>query len=136
MCSKSELQKLFISPLSTTFNLNELAPELFDPKKVLPSAPKPSFFKTIFSSTPLDREQLFGEASGKPSICVIKNSPYEAEVQKAKGELSELQKLGRERGEKLSQLDKKTEEMSLQASAFAKNAHDLANKYKKKSQWF
>jgi hypothetical protein len=37
-----------------------------------------------------------------------------------------------ERGEKLSALDKKTEEMTLAASEFAKNAHQLANKYKNK----
>jgi hypothetical protein len=39
------------------------------------------------------------------------------------------------RGEKLGQLDKRTEEMSIQAGAYAKTASDLANKYKKKSQW-
>jgi len=37
-----------------------------------------------------------------------------------------------ERGEKLSDLEKKTEEMTLAASEFAKNAHNLANKYKSK----
>jgi hypothetical protein len=37
-----------------------------------------------------------------------------------------------ERGEKLNALQLKTEEMTMQASEFAKNAHALANKYKSK----
>jgi hypothetical protein len=41
-------------------------------------------------------------------------------------------KLALERGEKLNALQMKTEEMSQAASAFAKNAHELANKYKNK----
>ena len=43
-----------------------------------------------------------------------------------------LFKLALERGEKLNALQMKTEEMSIAASAFAKNAHELANKYKNK----
>ncbi len=38
--------------------------------------------------------------------------------------------LALERGEKLNALQMKTEEMTQAASAFAKNAHELANKYK------
>jgi hypothetical protein len=37
-----------------------------------------------------------------------------------------------ERGEKLNALQLKSEEMTLAASEFAKNAHNLANKYKNK----
>ena len=56
-------------------------------------------------------------------------------MQKTKKELSELQKLALERGEKLSALQMKTEEMTQAASAFAKNAHELANKYKNKNKF-
>lgn len=40
-----------------------------------------------------------------------------------------------ERGEKLSSLQLKSEQMTIAASQYAKNAHDLANKYKKQSKW-
>jgi preprotein translocase subunit SecG len=78
--------------------------------------------------------------------------PLEADVNKANKELSDLQKvkaifsssfflfsfilkLALQRGEKLGNLEKRTEEMVMQASAYAENASKLANKYKKKSQW-
>jgi hypothetical protein len=58
------------------------------------------------------------------------------DVNRTKKELTELQKLALERGEKLNALAMKTEEMTIAASAFAKNASDLANKYKDKSKRF
>jgi hypothetical protein len=40
-----------------------------------------------------------------------------------------------ERGEKLSALQMKSEHMTQAASQYAKNAQELANKYKKQSKW-
>ena len=58
MPTPSELQKIIITTISENYNLTELLPELFDPKIATPTAPKPGIFKTIFSSTPFDRDQL------------------------------------------------------------------------------
>ena len=58
MCSPSELQKVYLSTSSGSSNLTEMLPELFDPKIVSPPPPKPNIFKSIFSVTPLDREEL------------------------------------------------------------------------------
>ena len=58
MCSNSEIQKCYLATSSATTNLTEMLPELFDAKIVLPPAPKPSIFKSIFSNTPVDREEL------------------------------------------------------------------------------
>lgn len=113
MSSPSELQKLIVTTVNENYNLTEMLPELFDPKVVTPTAPKPSLFKTIFSTTPLDREQLckhivfgltftkkiykiyfqVGETSGKPSVMIVRNNPLDCEVNKATKELSELQKV-------------------------------------------
>ena len=43
----------------------------------LPEAPKQSFLKGLFGGgpKPLDREELFGETSGKPSSSLAKNIP-------------------------------------------------------------
>lgn len=59
MSTPSELQKGVISILNNdNLNITEMLPELFNPKILTPEVPKPSLFKTIFSSTPLDRELL------------------------------------------------------------------------------
>lgn len=137
MSSAFEMQKLFISSSSNNFNLSDMLSELFDPKIVTPPVPKTNIFKTIFSNAnqaQLDREELFGDASGKPSVPIVKN--VESEVNRARGEMSELQKLALERGEKLSALQMKSEALTEAASAYAKNAQALAAKYKKKSEWF
>ena len=58
MCSASEIQKCYLATSNSATNLTEMLPELFNPKIVLPPAPKPSIFKSIFSNTPVDREEL------------------------------------------------------------------------------
>ena len=55
---QNEIQKLIITSINENHNLTELLPELFDPKITTPTAPKPGIFKTIFSATPFDRDQL------------------------------------------------------------------------------
>lgn len=57
MCSPSEIQKIFLSTQGVQ-NLNEILPELFDPKIITPNAPKPNLFKSLFSNAPMDRELL------------------------------------------------------------------------------
>jgi hypothetical protein len=158
MCSPSEIQKIYLSASTEgALNLTEMLSEFFDPKIVTPQAPKGNLFKSLFSSTPFDREELckfefllddeyltkkitslnlilVGESSGKPSTSIVKNVDQEAG--RVKKELTELQKLALERGEKLNALQMKTEEMTMAASEFAKNASALANKYKDKSKRF
>ena len=58
MPTQNEIQKLIITSINENHNLTELLPELFDPKITTPTAPKPGIFKTIFSATPFDRDQL------------------------------------------------------------------------------
>lgn len=114
MCSPSEIQKIYLSTASEQghVNLTDMLPEFFDPKVVTPVAPKPNLFKSLFSSTPFDREELckfitcyililtslvivfiliVGESSGKPSTSIVKS--VDGEVIKAKKELTELQKV-------------------------------------------
>ena len=58
MCSPNEMQKLYLSNNAGSANLTEMIAELFDPKVVTPQQPKPNLFKSIFSVTPFDREEL------------------------------------------------------------------------------
>ncbi|XP_060577978.1 syntaxin-binding protein 5-like isoform X2 [Ruditapes philippinarum] len=143
MCSPTELQKITYSA-DFCDNLNEMLGELFLPTET-PDAPKQSFFKNLFGGGPsaLDREELFGEGSGKVGRNIATRVPgsggmqnLQAQAQAAVGgEVGRARLLLGERGEKLSGLGDKTEEMSMQAEAYANTAHQLMLKYKDK-KWY
>lgn len=50
--------------------------------------------------------------------------------------MTELQKAAMLRGEKLSELDQRAEQLNMAAAEHARLASELSKKYKKKSQWF
>lgn len=58
MFSPSEIQKVYLSTTLGASCLTEMLSEFFDPKVVTPPPPKPNLFKSLFSSTPFDREEL------------------------------------------------------------------------------
>ncbi|XP_068909864.1 syntaxin-binding protein 5 isoform X3 [Tenebrio molitor] len=140
LTSPSELQKF---TLCTEFcsNLTEMMGELFLPLD-MPEAPKESFFKGLFGGgvRSLDREELFGESSGKANKSVAKHIPGSLQemgsrVTTTTSEISRAHKLMVERGEKLGQLEDKAEKMRSEAENFSTSAHDLMLKYKDK-KWY
>ncbi|CAH0720280.1 unnamed protein product, partial [Brenthis ino] len=141
LASPTEIQKFTIDA-EFCQQLNEMIGELFLPRD-MPEPPKESFFKGLFGggSRPLDREELFGESSGKPSRSVAKHipgAPLEAagaRAAAAAGEVSRAHQLVLERGDKLSHLEDRTERMHSQASEFSSSAHQLMLKYKDK-KWY
>ncbi|KAF5272987.1 hypothetical protein FQA39_LY07636 [Lamprigera yunnana] len=140
LCSPSELQKF---TLCTDFcsNLPDMMGELFLPLD-MPEAPKESFFKGLFGGgvRSLDREELFGESSGKANKSVAKHIPGSLQelgsrATSATSEISRAHKLALERGEKLNQLEEKAERMKNEAENFSQSAHDLMLKYRDK-KWY
>ncbi|XP_063909291.1 syntaxin-binding protein 5 isoform X3 [Zophobas morio] len=140
LTSPSELQKF---TLCTDFcsNLTDLIGELFLPLD-MPEPPKESFFKGLFGGgvRTLDREELFGESSGKANKSVAKHIPGNlqemgARATTATSEISRAHKLMIERGEKLSQLEDRAERMRAEAENFQSSSHDLMLKYKDK-KWY
>ncbi|XP_055586546.1 syntaxin-binding protein 5 isoform X3 [Uranotaenia lowii] len=123
---------------------NEMLGELFTPQE-MPEAPKESFFKGLFGGgmRNLDREELFGESSGKANKSVAKHIPgpnsnlqdLNTRATSASSEVSRAHQLMLERGDKLSQLEERTERMSNEAQQFSNSAHLLMNKYKDK-KWY
>lgn len=107
----------------------------------MPEPPKESFFKGLFGGgvRSLDREELFGEAtSGKASKAVAKHIPGQAlqeRVGVATSEISRAHMLMVQRGDKLNQLEEKTERMMNEAENFQSSAHSLMLKYKDK-KWY
>ncbi|KAL0879849.1 hypothetical protein ABMA27_002384 [Loxostege sticticalis] len=144
LASPSEIQKFTIDA-EFCQQLNEMLGELFLPRD-MPDPPKESFFRGLFGggARPLDREELFGESSGlKPSRAVAKHIPGPNEqlqqlgtrASTAAGEVSRAHQLVLERGDKLGQLEDRTERMHSQAHEFSSSAHQLMLKYKDK-KWY
>ncbi|XP_075975068.1 syntaxin-binding protein tomosyn isoform X10 [Anticarsia gemmatalis] len=143
LASPTEIQKFTIDA-EFCQQLNEMLGELFLPRD-MPEPPKESFFRGLFGggARPLDREELFGESSGKPSRAVAKHIPggsaqldqLGARASTAASEVARAHMLVVERGDKLSQLEERTERMHSQAAEFSSSAHQLMLKYKDK-KWY
>lgn len=108
-----------------------------------PEPPSKGFFSSLFSTaaSPLDREQLFGTESGNASRSLTDrfNGPGMERLQETSSGLAGVVARNKqallERGEKLSELEVKTEQMNVRAKAFADAAHQLSLKYKDK-KWY
>ncbi|KAI8421375.1 hypothetical protein MSG28_009455 [Choristoneura fumiferana] len=144
LASPTEIQKFTIDA-EFCAGLSEMLGELFLARD-MPEPPKEGFFRGLFGggARPLDREELFGEGSGKPSRTVAKHIPGSnkealeqlgARASSASSDVARAHLLVLERGDKLSQLEDRTERMSNQAAEFSSSAHQLMLKYKDK-KWY
>ncbi|XP_025153697.1 syntaxin-binding protein 5 isoform X7 [Harpegnathos saltator] len=140
LSSPMEIQKFSISS-EFCGELTEMMGDLFIGHD-MPEPPKESFFKGLFGggSRSLDREELFGESSGRASRTVAKHIPGPNEalrerVSSATGEVNMAHQMVVERGEKLSHLEERTARMMSEAENFSQSAHGLMLKYKDK-KWY
>nr|CAD7441659.1 unnamed protein product [Timema bartmani] len=125
-------------------SLSEMVGELFLPHD-MPEAPKESFFKGLFGGglRSLDREELFGESSGRASRSVAKHIPgpqaaiqdLDKRVTGVTSEVGRAHQLMVERGEKLGKLEDRAEKMASEAENFSHTSHSLMLKYKDK-KWY
>ncbi|KAG5322068.1 STXB5 protein, partial [Acromyrmex heyeri] len=140
LSSPMEIQKFSVSS-EFCAELTEMMGDLFIGHD-MPEPPKESFFKGLFGggSRSLDREELFGESSGRASRTVAKHIPGPNEalrerVSSATGEVNMAHQMVLERGEKLSQLEERTARMMSEAENFSTSAHGVMLKYKDK-KWY
>ncbi|XP_055888508.1 syntaxin-binding protein 5-like isoform X1 [Biomphalaria glabrata] len=142
LCSPSEIQKITYSS-EITENLNEMLGELYLHKET-PEPPKQGFLKTLFGGgvTTLDREELFGEASGKASKGLAKHIPGSGNLHQlahqagaSSSEFTRTRMLLSERGEKLGDLEDRSAQMMNSAEQFASAAHNVMLKCKDK-KWY
>ncbi|KAG5345830.1 STXB5 protein, partial [Acromyrmex charruanus] len=140
LSSPMEIQKFSVSS-EFCAELTEMMGDLFIGHD-MPEPPKESFFKGLFGggSRSLDREELFGESSGRASRTVAKHIPGPNEalrerVSSATGEVNMAHQMVLERGEKLSQLEERTARMMSEAENFSTSAHGIMLKYKDK-KWY
>ncbi|XP_065362681.1 syntaxin-binding protein 5 isoform X2 [Calliphora vicina] len=141
MASPTEIQKFTISSEFCQFIL-EMMGNLYTVQE-MPEQPKESFFKGLFGggAKSLDREELFGEQSGKANRSIAKHIPgptidqLNQRASTAASEISRAHQLAMERGEKLNLLEERAERMANQAQDFSGTAHNLMLKYKDK-KWY
>ncbi|KAG7202213.1 hypothetical protein KM043_015884 [Ampulex compressa] len=140
LSSPTEIQKFSVSS-QFCGELTEMMEDLFIGHD-MPEPPKESFFKGLFGggSRSLDREELFGESSGRASRTIAKHIPGPNEalrerVSSATGDVALAHQMVMERGEKLSQLEERTARMMSEAEGFSSSAHGLMLKYKDK-KWY
>ncbi|KAH8395996.1 hypothetical protein KR222_001114 [Zaprionus bogoriensis] len=141
MASPTEIQKFTISSEFCQFIL-EMMGELYTVHE-MPEQPKEGFFKGLFGGGAklLDREELFGEQSGKANRSVARHIPgpnldqLGQRASTAASEISRAHQLAMERGEKLNLLEERAERMANTAQDFSGTAHQLMNKYKDK-KWY
>ncbi|KAL0110336.1 hypothetical protein PUN28_013771 [Cardiocondyla obscurior] len=140
LSSPMEIHKFSISS-EFCGELTEMMGDLFIGHD-MPEPPKEGFFKGLFGggSRSLDREELFGESSGRASRTVAKHIPGPNEalrerVSSATGEVNIAYQAVMERGDKLSQLEERTARMMSEAENFSTSAHGLMLKYKDK-KWY
>ncbi|XP_062536379.1 syntaxin-binding protein 5 isoform X4 [Armigeres subalbatus] len=143
LVTPTELQKFTVCQEFCN-QYNEMLGELYVAHE-MPEAPKESFFKGLFGGgmRNLDREELFGESSGKANKSVARHIPgpnanlqdLDRRATSASSEVNRAHQLMLERGDKLSQLEERTERMASEAQQFSSSAHLLMNKYKDK-KWY
>lgn len=90
----------------------------------------------------LDREELFGEASGKASKSVARHIPGNVNIEHMRsqtstlaGELAKARQGLTERGEALTQLEERTGKMMTEADCYATTTHQLMIKYRDR-KWY
>ncbi|XP_043949458.1 syntaxin-binding protein 5 isoform X4 [Drosophila biarmipes] len=141
MASPTEIQKFTISSEFCQFIL-EMMGELYTVHE-MPEQPKEGFFKGLFGGGAklLDREELFGEQSGRANRSVARHIPgpnleqLGQRASTAASEISRAHQLAMERGEKLNLLEERAERMANTAQDFSGTAHQLMLKYKDK-KWY
>lgn len=143
LVTPTEIQKFTVCQEFSN-QYNNMLGELYTPQE-MPEAPKESFFKGLFGggTRNLDREELFGESSGKANKSIARHIPgpnanlqdLNTRATSASSEVSRAHQLMLERGDKLSQLEDRTERMASEAQQFSSSAHLLMNKYKDK-KWY
>nr|DBA34614.1 TPA: hypothetical protein GDO54_002160 [Pyxicephalus adspersus] len=143
LCSSSEIQRITYSH-EMCDSLQDMLGDLFSLVET-PEAQNRGFLKGLFggSGQTFDREELFGEATaGKASRSLAQHIPGQGGLEGVKGaatgvaaDLYRARLALDERGQRLGELEDKTERMLSSAEAFSKHAHGLMLKYKDK-KWY
>ena len=124
----------------------EMTGQVFTSNIPNPEAPKKGFLSGLFGGgpKPCDREELFGESAGKVSSNLARAIPgpgmtpmqgLQGKGISTNSEVAKAKMAAMERGQKLNELEDRTEAMANEAKQFSSNAHQLMQKEKNKKFW-
>jgi len=136
----NQVQKFSVNKEGTK-NVYESFGKFYQDNVEMPEAPKQSFFKGFFGggTKQLDRNELFGESKASSSLAVVtqgdamKNAT--ANSISAESEIFKAKQAVCERGNKLNEVEEKTELLSNDAKIWADTSHKMMEKYKNK-KWY
>lgn len=114
-----------------------------------PERPSRGFVQSLLGgSRDLDRDNLFGVSAGTARHGTVESHTTSATSARANttdrllvhsvsagGAIGAAHRLAVERGDKLSHLHERTEQLQADANRFASTSHQLAEKYKNKKWW-
>ncbi|UJR23337.1 hypothetical protein I4U23_026351 [Adineta vaga] len=141
MCSPTEIQKITIAS-DVKEQISEMLCDLYSPSITMPEAPKQNFFVKLFTTnSPIDSDQLFGEAAGKSPFGIIKKeevnmNQMRGKVDSATGVVNDTRMKLLERGQKLGEVETASKQMSERAEEFASLTHKVMLKQKEKAEWW
>lgn len=128
---------------NSLLQLPEMTGQVFTDNIPMPEPPKKNFLLDMFQAKPkvCDREELFGDQAGKASSTIAKHIPgtsmshLQAKSISSGSEISKAKMAAIERGQKLNELEDRTELMANEAKEYAKTSNMLLHKYKDK-KWY
>jgi len=138
--NQNQVQKFSVNK-EYTKALYESFGDFYQEGMEMPEPPKQGFFKGFFGggAKPLDREELFGGSNASSTIAVkTEGAKMTAAQQSAAAGGSEIAKAKEavcERGNKLNEVEEKTEQMANDAKIWADTSKQLLDKYKNK-KWY
>jgi syntaxin-binding protein 5 len=136
----NQIQKFSVNKEETK-NVFESFGKFYQETVDMPEAPKQSFFKGFFGggAKQLDRNELFGESKASSSLAVTTQGPAMTDVTansiSAESEIFKAKQAVCERGNKLNEVEEKTERLATDAQIWADTSHKMMEKYKKQ-KWY
>ena len=136
LCSPTELQAMTLVNKNHLL-LPESLPMVFTMRGA-PEPPRKGLINTIFKRNSVDRMELFGANAGVASPHLTERifKRYDQDVHKAASEVDKVRDALNERSEKMSELEKRTEQIRLEAENLASASHLLLMKAKEQNRWF
>jgi len=151
MCSPTEFQMLTLvnknqvshksSPL-TEINHgleNLMLPETLGMVFAMRDAPEPprrGILNVLLRRNSMDRAELFGSAAGPISPGVVEKVLKRFDTPGAVNDINKVKDALNERAEKMSEIEKKTDQLKMEAESFASTSHLLHMKVKEQNKWF
>jgi len=101
-----------------------------------PEPPRRGILNVLLRRNSMDRAELFGSAAGPISPGVVEKVLKRFDTPGAVNDINKVKDALNERAEKMSEIEKKTDQLKMEAESFASTSHLLHMKVKEQNKWF